>query len=53
MTTYLLVEIADDGTATTVQLTDPVAVTATVAVKLADLLPQPAPAPADPPAPVA
>lgn len=50
MPTYLLVEIADDGTATATALTDPVEVSTTVAIPLADLLPpQPAQPPTTPP----
>ena len=48
MATYVLVELADDGTTTATPLTDPVSVTTTVDVPLATLLP-PAPAPADAP----
>ncbi len=54
MSTYLLVEVAKDGTASVTTLTDPVSVTTTVELPLADLLPAaPTPAPADPNVPAA
>jgi hypothetical protein len=50
MPTYLLVELADDGTATATALTDPVEVATTVQVPLASLFPpQPAQPPTTPP----
>lgn len=45
MTTYLLVEIADDGTASATALTDPITVTEPVQIPLASLIPA---APAQP-----
>lgn len=51
MTTYLLVELADDGTATATALTDPITVTEPVSIPLASLFPaQPAQPPTEPPA---
>jgi hypothetical protein len=55
MPTYLLVELADDGTASATTLTDPITVTEPVDIPLASLIPAPAPAaePVDPNAPPA
>lgn len=41
MSTFLLVEIADDGTASVVTLSDPVTVTEPIAIPLASLIPAP------------
>lgn len=46
MPKYLLVEIADDGTASVTEVTDPAVVTGPISIPLASLFPTPAePAP--------
>lgn len=51
MSTFVLLEIADDGSVSAMKLTDPVSVTETVQVPLASLFPAPAPAPSSAEAP--
>jgi hypothetical protein len=48
MPTYILTELAGDGTVSSTILTDPVSVTEAIDVPLASLLPQPAPVVAAP-----
>ena len=49
MSSFVLVEIADDGSVQATKLTDPVVVTQTVTIPLASLFPQAAPPAADAP----
>lgn len=48
MPRFLLVELADDGTATVTELTDPIVVTEPVSIPLVSLFPAPVEAPAEP-----
>lgn len=49
MSTFVLLEVADDGTVQATKLSDPVTVNESVQIPLASLFPPPAPAPAPPP----
>lgn len=48
MSTFVLLEVADDGTVNATKLTDPVTVTESVSVPLSSLFPQTAPSSTEP-----